>query len=220
MIKALIFDMDGTVLNTIEDIKIAVNVALKQKGLEEKHVDDIKKAVGHGALRLIKNVCPSNFSDQEINDVFDIYQAYYQKHSSVFTAPYEGIIDLLKILKQKGYKLAVVSNKFESLVSGLNESYFENLFDITIGEVNGIPIKPAPDMLLKALKLLEVDRKEALFIGDSDVDMDTAYNAHMISVGVTWGFRDEVLLKKHHAHYIIHQPLELLDVINKENKHL
>lgn len=220
MIKALIFDMDGTVLNTIEDIKIAVNVALKQKGLEEKHVDDIKKAVGHGALRLIKNVCPSNFSDQEINDVFDIYQAYYQKHSSVFTTPYKGIIDLLKILKQKGYKLAVVSNKFESLVSGLNESYFENLFDITIGEVNGIPIKPAPDMLLKALKLLEVDRKEALFIGDSDVDMDTAYNAHMISVGVTWGFRDEVLLKKHHAHYIIDQPLELLDVINKENKHL
>lgn len=220
MIKALIFDMDGTVLNTIEDIKTAVNVALKQKGLKEKHIDEIKYAVGHGAMRLIKNVCPSDFSEEQIHEVFEIYQAYYQEHSEVFTSPYEGIIDLLKTLKQKGYQLAVVSNKFEHLVSVLNTTYFENLFDVTIGEVKGIPIKPAPDMLNKALHLLNVERHEALFIGDSDVDMDTAFNAKMTSVGVTWGFRDEALLIKHHAHHIISKPMSLLDVIDKENKRI
>jgi phosphoglycolate phosphatase len=217
MIKAVIFDMDGTVLNTLEDIMIAANHALRLKGLPEKSHDDIRKAVGNGARKLIERIVPESYTTEEKEILFRIYQDYYDTHSNVHTHPYDGILTLLHQLKDKGYKCAVVSNKFEHLVKSLNQEVFENLFDEAIGEVKGIPIKPHPDMLYKALNLLKVSHEEALFVGDSEVDIDTANNASMRSVGVTWGFRDEDLLIEHGATNIIHHPLDLWGVINKEN---
>jgi phosphoglycolate phosphatase len=218
MIKAIIFDMDGTVLNTLDDIMIAANHALKTKGLPEKTLDDIRKAVGNGAFKLIERIVPKSYTLEESKILFRIYQDYYDANSQVHTHPYEGIIPLLKKLKELGFMLCVVSNKFEHLVQSLNHDFFFDLFDQAIGEVKCIPIKPAPDMIYKALDLLNIQKEEALFVGDSEVDMDTATNALMKSVGVTWGFRSEELLIEHNADYIIHHPLELLDVINKENQ--
>lgn len=217
MIKAVIFDMDGTVLNTIDDIWVAVNQALKLKGLEEKSVDEVKKAVGNGAFKLIERVVPKAYTPEETKVLFRLYQDYYDEHSQVYTKPYPGIIDLLKELKKRNFKLGVVSNKFEHLVQDLNHDFFYDLFDVAVGEVKGIPIKPAPDMVYKALDLLGVIKEETLFVGDSEVDIDTAANAYIKSVGVTWGFREEALLKEHNADYIISEPSELLLVIDKEN---
>lgn len=218
MIKAVIFDMDGTVLNTLDDIWVAVNHALTQQGLSLKTKDDIKQAVGNGARTLIERVSPSTYSSDEKNHLFHLYQSYYDAHSNIYTKPYDGIIDLLKLLKEKGYLLGVVSNKFEHLVKGLNQDVFMNLFDVSIGEVKGIPIKPAPDMVYKALNQLHIGPDEAIFVGDSEVDIDTAKNANVKSVGVTWGFRDEALLRKHQAHYIIQHPIELIHILQKEKQ--
>lgn len=217
MIKAIIFDMDGTVLNTIEDIMVAVNHALKLKGLPLKTRDEVKKAVGNGAFKLIERVVPKSYTLEETKTLFHLYQNYYDEHSQVYTKPYPGILELLKELKRRKLKLGVVSNKFEHLVAGLNHDFFLDLFDVVVGEVKGIPIKPAPDMVYKALDLLDVSKEETLFVGDSEVDIDTAANALVKSVGVTWGFREEALLIEHQADYIISEPSELLVVIDKEN---
>jgi len=217
MIKTMIFDMDGTILNTIDDIAESVNHAFIAKGLQKQSIDDVKMAVGSGAFTLIDRLAPKHLTHEEKKALFDVYQAHYDKNSNVHTGPYDGIMDLLDNLKHQGFKLAVVSNKLEYLVEELNEKIFNNYFDISIGEVSGIPVKPAPDMLYKALKLLGIEKDEALFIGDSDVDMQTAFNAGLKSVGVTWGYRDQKTLEENHATYIIHHPKELLNVIERNN---
>ena len=218
MIKGIIFDMDGTILNTLYDIRISVNHALRLKNLPEKTDEEIKLAVGNGAFKLIERVTPKSYTLEEVKEVFAIYQAHYDQHSSVHTGPYPSIIDLLKSLKKQNIKLAVCSNKFEHLVEELNIKMFLNLFDASVGEVKGIPIKPAPDMVYKALDLLGLTKEEVLYVGDSEVDMDTASNALVKSVGVTWGYRAESLLLEHHADYIIHHPNQLLEIIEGENK--
>ncbi|MDO9630153.1 MAG: HAD family hydrolase [Acholeplasmataceae bacterium] len=218
MIKGIIFDMDGTILNTLEDIKISVNHALKIKNLPEKTDEDIRFAVGNGAFKLIERVTPKSYTLDEIKEVFQIYQAHYDQNSSNHTGPYPGILELLKALKKQKIKLAVCSNKFEHIVEELNVKMFLNLFDASVGEVKGIPIKPAPDMVYKALDILGLTKEEVLYVGDSEVDMDTASNALVKSVGVTWGYRKESLLREHNADYIIHHPNQLLEIIKGENK--
>jgi phosphoglycolate phosphatase len=217
MIKGIIFDMDGTILDTLTDIKLSVNHALSIKKYPLKTDEDIKKAVGNGAYKLIERVVPDYLLEQEIKEVFSLYQAYYDQNSNTHTKLYPNILRLLRTLKEYGFYLGVVSNKFEHLVNELNTKMFENLFDVSIGEVKGIPIKPNPDMLYKALKVLNLENSEVLFVGDSEVDMDTAKNANIVSVGVTWGFRDQELLIKHHAKYIINEPFELIDIIEEVN---
>ncbi len=215
MIKAIIFDMDGTILNSIDDIVESVNHAFTFKGYPKQSLDAVRMAIGNGATTLINRLVPKHLTNEEKQSVFDKYKAHYDAHSNVKTGPYDGIMDLLDHLKHKGYKLAVVSNKLEYLVEELNATIFRNYFDVSIGEIVGIPVKPAPDMLYKSLKLLGIQKDEALFIGDSDVDMLTAFNAGLKSVGVTWGYRDQKTLEENHATYIIHKPSELLDVIER-----
>jgi phosphoglycolate phosphatase len=213
MIKAVLFDMDGTVLNTLNDIKDSVNYALSQFGLSPKSDDDIKLAIGNGAYTLIERVVPKTYTEEKIRQVFNVYQPYYEKHSNIHTGPYPGIMDLLKDLKKRGYQIGVVSNKFEHMVQKLNEEIFQGLFDVAIGEVKNIPIKPAPDMIYKALKMLNVTQDEVIYLGDTKTDMQTANNAHIRSVGVTWGFRDENELKEHGAKHIIHHPMSLIELL-------
>jgi len=213
MIKAILFDMDGTVLNTLEDIKDSVNNALSQFGLSPKSDDEIKLAIGNGAYTLIERVVPKTFSKEQIEHVFNLYQPYYEKHSNISTGPYPGILDLLKELKRRGYQIGVVSNKFEHMVQKLNQEIFHGLFDVAIGEVEKIPIKPAPDMIYKALKMLNLKKEEVIYVGDTKTDMQTAFNAQVLSVGVTWGFRDEKELKDHGAKHIIHHPMSLIELL-------
>lgn len=215
MIKGLIFDMDGTILNTIDDIKDSVNYAMKICNMPLKTLQEVKDGVGRGAINLIEDIVPINTSNEDILKVYKIYQDYYDKNSNKKTGPYQGILTLLKTLKDMNYKLAVVSNKYKYLVEELNHNIFKDYFDFSMGEVEGIPIKPEPDMIYMALDHIGLDKSEVLFIGDSDVDMITANNAGITSVGVTWGFRSKEVLIKHQASYIIDQPDQLLKIINE-----
>lgn len=214
MIKGIIFDMDGTILDTLTDITLSVNHALGHFGLPQKTEEEIKMAVGNGAIRLIERVTPSDFSKEQVTEVWKVYQSFYDQHSSDHTGPYPGILELLKTLKHRGYKLAVVSNKFEHLVKELNVKMFHGYFDASIGEIQGIPIKPDPAMVHRALDVLGLHSHEVLYVGDSEVDMQTAHNANLVSVGVTWGFRTEALLRVHGAKHIIHHPDRLLTIIS------
>ena len=219
MIQTIIFDMDGTILNTLTDITISVNHALKLKGCKPVTEDQVRLAVGNGAKKLIERISPSHFTEEDKMELFSLYQDYYDQHSEVHTGPYEGILPLLKTLKSYGFKLAVVSNKYQHLVEKLNETIFESLFDVAIGETKGIPIKPAPDMVYLALERLNTKNTEALFVGDAEPDMQTAINASVLSVGVTWGFRTKEILLAHGAAYIISKPEQLLEVM-EEVSHL
>jgi phosphoglycolate phosphatase len=215
MIKTIIFDMDGTILNTLDDITKSVNVSLKYHQLPIKTKDEVRQAVGRGAMNLILDVVPKNSDQALIDSVYKVYQAYYDEHSNDLTAPYPHILEVLKQLKEMGYKLAVVSNKIEYLVKALNVDVFENIFDEAIGETKDIPIKPAPDMIFKAIKLLDSTIEESIFIGDSDTDMKTAVNAQITSIGVTWGFRDKETLIKEGAKHIISDPFDMIKIISE-----
>ena len=220
MIKGLIFDMDGTILNTIDDITDSINYALKEYGYPLRTQQEVKDGVGRGAINLVEDIVPKEASREDILKVYKIYQDHYDKNSANKTAPYEGILSLLKNLKDNGFKLAVVSNKHKYLVEALNEKTFRGYFDYAMGEVEGIPIKPEPDMLYMALDNLGLEKEEVLFIGDSDVDMMTASNAEIISIGVTWGFRSKEVLIKHKAAYIIDRAEQILDIIKDVNQNV
>ena len=216
MIKAVLFDMDGTILDTLEDIKQSVNFALSFFGYPLKDDKDIKYAVGSGAFELIEKVVPKHLDQTKINEVFSKYQSHYDKHANDHTRPYPGIMDLLHKLKEKEYKLGVVSNKFEYLVKELNHTIFQGLFDSAIGATEKIPIKPHPDMVYKAMDELNVKKDEVIYLGDTKIDMLTAKHAKMKSVGVLWGFRDEKELRTYGAQYIIKHPMELISMIEEE----
>lgn len=215
MIKTIIFDMDGTILNTLDDIAKSVNVSLEFHHLPLKTLDEVRLAVGRGALNLIKDIVPLNSSQALIQSVYDKYQSYYDLHNNDLTAPYPHIKEVLNQLKQKGYQLAVVSNKHEYLVEALNKDVFDSIFDVAIGQTEGIPIKPEPDMLFKAIKLLKTHIDQSIFIGDSDTDMQTAKNADIKSIGVTWGFRDKEVLIQEGAQFIISSPFEMIDIVER-----
>jgi phosphoglycolate phosphatase len=219
MIKGIIFDMDGTILNTIDDVVASVNYSMRYFNLPEKTVQEVKDGIGRGAINLIEDIVPRGTSEAEIYKIYEVYQTYYDQHTNDFTAPYEGILDLLKTLKNNGYKLAVVSNKYRYLVEALNHDIFRDYFDISMGEMDGVPIKPAPDMIHIALKEMNLSKDEVIFIGDSDVDMMTATNANIKSIGVTWGYRSKEVLIKHKADYIIDQPKDIIKIINEVNAH-
>lgn len=214
MIKGLIFDMDGTILNTIDDIHQSVNYALSQFDLPLNTIEHTTKSVGNGAYNLLKRSVPSHTPKDLLNQVFEVYRNHYEKHAQILTAPYPGIIDLLKNLKTQNYLLAVVSNKYDEMVKLLNHQMFEGLFDVSVGEKTGIPIKPEPDMIMHALGELGLTKDEIFFIGDSDTDMQTAINAKIKSVAVTWGFRTLDVLKIFNPTYIIHHPSELLEILD------
>jgi phosphoglycolate phosphatase len=207
--------MDGTILNTLDDISKSVNVALEHHQLPIKTLDEVRLAVGRGAMNCIVDVVPKDSSKALIDSVYKVYQDYYDKDNNVLTAPYPHILDVLSILKDKGYKLAVVSNKHEYLVQALNDDVFGGIFDIAIGQTPNVPIKPEPDMLYRAIKLLNTTIDESIFIGDSDTDMQTAVNAKITSIGVTWGFRDKDVLINEGAKYIISDPFDMIKIISE-----
>ena len=216
-LKGIIFDMDGTILNTIDDIADSINYALNTCGYPTHSIHKVKKALGNGGRNLVNKLVPKGMSEEEILEVFHLYQSYYNTHSDIKTKPYDGIIDLLIELKQRGYILAVVSNKFQHLVSNLNEGMFQGLFDDAMGERKGIPIKPAPDMIHLILEELKLSREEVLFIGDSEVDIETGKNASLRVIGVTWGFRDKEELINAGAKDLIDHPKELLSWLERNH---
>lgn len=208
-----IFDLDGTILNTLEDLYFAMNYALREKHLPERSLLEIKQFVGNGILQLIKRAVPVGTSDEEIMQIYKIFRAYYSKHCKDNTAPYQNIIKVIQKLRNAGIKTAVISNKIDSAVKLLCQEYFPNLFDIVTGEIQGRPRKPAPDAVYAVLQTLNDTPEQAIYIGDSEVDLQTAKNAGLPCISVAWGFRDEAFLKANGAETIISEPSALLDLL-------
>ena len=211
--KLAVFDMDGTILNTLEDLADSTNYALKANGLPERTIDEVRRFVGNGIRLLIERAVPTD-TDKELTDkVFDTFKEYYKTHCAVKTRPYDGIKDVLLELRKAGCLTAVVSNKADFAVQDLCKVYFDNLFDFAIGEREGIKKKPAPDSVFEVLSKLNVEKDNAVYIGDSDVDFATSVNAGMDVIMVGWGFRDEEFLREKGAKRIIKQPSEIHDII-------
>ena len=216
MIKAVIFDMDGTLLNTLCDLKISTKYTLEKLNMPQRTVDEIKNFIGDGVRKLIERAVSKNADEKTINKCLEIFKEHYSKNMYNNTAPFDGIIELLKSLKQMKIKTGVVSNKFDSAIKELTKKYFNNLIDISIGQSEIIPPKPDSKGILKAMEYLNIKQEEVLYIGDSDVDIKTAKNAKVKSIGVLWGYRDESYLKG--ADYIISNPSEILKIINSINR--
>lgn len=211
--KAIIFDLDGTLLDTLEDLKNAVNAALRHCNMPERTLDEVRCFVGNGIRTLMKRAVPDGESNPRFEEAFDYMKEYYDIHCKDNTRPYDGIIELLDELKARGYIMAIVSNKVDSAVKELSKEHFDKYMTSAIGEMEGIARKPAPDTVIKALKECNITAKDAIYVGDSDVDIATAKNSGLKCISVSWGFRDVDFLRAHGAATIIYEPLQLLNII-------
>jgi phosphoglycolate phosphatase len=212
-IDTVIFDMDGTVLYTLEDLCDSVNHTMTLFGFPARTLDEVRAFVGNGVGRLIELSVPDGIVNPAYNRCLDEFKRHYEANMRNKTRPYDGIPELLAALKQQGYKLAIVSNKFDAAVKGLARFYFRDAIDIAVGESAGVAKKPAPDTVFKALEALGADTGHAVYVGDSEVDAETARNAALPFVAVTWGFRDRELLESKNPQWIIDKPVELLGIL-------
>ena len=201
--KLAIFDMDGTILDTLEDLKNSMNYTLEQFNCPKRTLDEIRLFVGNGIRNLIIRAAPPATDENTIDKMFAVFNEHYAVHCNDNTRPYDGIADLLKQLRINGVKTAVVSNKADYAVQTLVEKFFSGLFDYAVGEKAGVRKKPCPDSVNEVLKTLNIDRKDAVYIGDSEVDIATAENAKMDCISVDWGFRDRDVLIKNGATVIV-----------------
>lgn len=215
MIDTVIFDMDGTLLDTLEDLTDATNAGLAAKGYPARSLEEVRSFVGNGVGVLMRKAVPKSALEEDAAACLDAFKAYYAEHWQDKTKPYDGILSLLSALKQRGVRAAVISNKYDRAVTALCEDYFPGCFDAARGEREGVPRKPAPDGIFSILEELGAQKEATIYVGDSEVDMDTAKNAGLVSVGVTWGFRDRKLLKERGADHIIDRPEQILDLIDQ-----
>ena len=216
MYKVAIFDLDGTLLNTLKDLADACNFALRSHGFSEHQIDEYKYFLGNGVYKLVERALPMDKKDGEtVDKVLTEFKKYYEKHKSDFTKPYDGIEDLLIALKEAGIKTAVVSNKPHEFAVEIVERYFAKSFDIVFGKREGYLAKPDPTTVIETLNYFECKKEEAVYIGDSDVDMFTGKNAGLFSIGVAWGFRGARELSAAGANKIVYTSEELLSEIIK-----
>lgn len=208
-----IFDLDGTILNTLEDLADSTNYALKTCGYPERTMDEVRQFVGNGIRKLMERAVPEGTPVEEIDRVHETFTTHYKVHCADKTRPYDGIMELLQNLKKDGCKLAVVSNKADYGVQELCKQYFDGVFDFAVGEREGIRKKPAPDSVNEVLKTLGCSRDRAVYIGDSDVDIQTAANAQMDHIIVEWGFRDVPFLIAKGAKVLVEKPEEILEIV-------
>ena len=213
--KAVIFDLDGTLLDTLEDLKDAVNAALRSQKLPERSLEEIRNFVGNGIVRLMERSVPEGSNHPAFDEIMRVFRAYYGEHCQDKTSPYPGIPDMLRRLRESHIRTAVVSNKADFAVRGLIPVYFDGLIDTSYGEneAAGIGKKPSPDMVWQALHDLGCQKECAVYVGDSDVDLQTAANVGMDCIGVSWGFRGREFLQQHGAQMIIDEPSELIEKI-------
>lgn len=209
----IIFDLDGTLINSLEDLCDSVNTVLLKHELPERSLEEVKSFVGNGVGMLMKRALPEGIDEKQYNLLLDEFKTHYKTHMQVKTKPYEGINILLTKLKEKGFQTAIVSNKFEQAAKEISECYFGSLIDIAIGESAQIKKKPSPDGINAALAYLHSSKEKAIYIGDSETDIETAINSCLTCIGVTWGFRSCETLKNAGATNIVNTPEELFYTI-------
>lgn len=213
--KLAIFDMDGTILSTLDDLANGVDYALSENGLPARSKQETRAALGRGVRFLIEQSVPDGLSDAEISKVEDDFLKYYKVHSMDNTKPYDGIVELIKEVRASGVKTAVVSNKIDSAVKELCANFFEGAFDVAYGERIGIPRKPDPKPINAIIDEFGLSKNEVVYIGDSEVDLLTANNAKINHIIVTWGFRDRAFLERNGAKKLVESMEELKKEICK-----
>lgn len=210
-----IFDMDGTILNTLDDMTDSVNAVLGRRNLPLHTVDEVRFMVGNGIPKLIERAVPGGSENPDFQQILSDFVAYYEAHCAIKTAPYPGVVECIRRLRDAGMKIAVNTNKVESAAVALCDDYFPGLFDVISGSRPEIPPKPAPDGIFEILRRAGMDIKSdaarAVFIGDSDVDLQTGMNAGLDVIGVDWGFRGKKFLLEHGARVIAMTARELAD---------
>lgn len=211
MKKTVIFDLDGTLLNTLDDLADSTNYALSKFGYPTRTIEEVRQFVGNGVAKLIERAIPEGKNNPNFEKCLAIFKENYAQNMYNKTAPYNGIIEMLSNLKSKGIKIAVVSNKFDLAVKELCKKYFEGFIDFAAGEneAQGIRKKPAPDTVISVLNKFNFAPEDAVYVGDSDVDIMTAKNSKMPCISVTWGFRDEKFLLENGATILINAPSEI-----------
>ena len=216
MKHAVIFDLDGTLLNTLGDLRAATNHALEVRGLPPHSMEEIRQFIGNGIRLLICRAMPEGTSEAEIDAALDDFKAYYAAHIHDRTVPYDGIPQLLTALRKRGIKVAVLSNKIDSASQQLIEYFFPEKTDVVFGEHVGVPRKPDPTSCRMVMQQLGVQPEQVLYVGDSGTDMQTAKNAGLYAVGVTWGFRSKEVLLEYGADVLVHRPEQILQILDSD----
>lgn len=214
MLKAVIFDLDGTLVNTLEDLCDSTNYALEKYGFEKRELSKFNKLVGSGVLNLIEQAISTRpFTEEEKQTVFNCFMTHYRGNFLTKSLPYEGMYECVKTLKENGVKLAVVSNKIDEMTQKIVNELFSGEFSEVFGKVEEYPIKPDPTLTLEVIKRLGVKPCETAFVGDSEVDIKTAKNAGCVSIGVSWGFRSEQEVLSENPDYFIHNTSEIAPIV-------
>lgn len=215
MIKAVIFDLDGTLTDTLQDLCNSVNYALRRMEWPERSLSEVRQFVGNGVRRLVERAVPQEADATGVETCFTYFQKHYLLHCQDNTRLYPGIAGMLREVRSRGFRTAIVSNKLQAGVDELYQTYFRDIIDVAIGEREGLRRKPAADMVELALERLGVSRQEAIYVGDSEVDVQTARNAGLPCVAVLWGFRDRERLVEAGATTFISHPDQLLPLIGQ-----
>ena len=214
MINSIIFDLDGTLLNTIEDLANACNYALTTLGYKTHEVEKYKTFVGNGRYKLVERMLPEdNRSVENIEKALELFDSYYEKHMIDMTKPYDGIMEMLDCLISKSINIAVVSNKPHEFTTEVVKNYFGDRFEVVYGHKKNTKEKPDPWAVLEVIDEFKVNKDECLYVGDSEIDINTAKNAGVKSVGVEWGFRGKGELESAGANYIVNMPEQILEIL-------
>jgi phosphoglycolate phosphatase len=213
--RTFIFDLDGTLLDTLGDLAASVNYALQSCDMPQHSIDDVRRFVGNGVRLLMERAVPGGTAHPRFDEAFATFRQHYMEHSLDTTRPYDGIPEMLMTLRRHGCRTAVVSNKFYAATQELCRHFFADSIEVAIGEheAEGIRKKPAPDTVNEALRQLGVGREQAVYVGDSDVDVATAAASEMPCISVLWGFRDREFLLAHGATRFVSHPRELLTIL-------
>lgn len=213
----IVFDLDGTLLDTLEDLTNATNAALYYSGFPTYSTEEIRSFVGNGVKNLIKKAVPENCSEEDFDTTFGYFKDYYGMHCKDKTKPYDGVLELMAKMKEKGYQMAIVSNKLDSAVKELNDQFFCEFVTVTVGDQEGLNRKPHPDMVEEALRRMGEDKESAVYIGDSEVDLQTAVNSGLPCISVLWGFRNQDELEEAGATIFANTPDEVLELLAQMN---
>lgn len=211
--KAILFDMDGTLVDTVDDLAAALNFTLNKLGLPLKSRQEVQGYLGNGIVAMVELALPANKKGKK-EEASQIFKEYYKDHLADFTRPYEGIVELIAKLKQRNYRIAVISNKMQNALDALVHKFFGDSFEFIIGQRNDLKQKPAPDSVYLALELMNIDKEDAFYVGDSDVDLLTAKNSGVECISCSWGFKTKKQLIDYGASHIIDKPLELLNYLS------
>lgn len=212
-IQTIIFDLDGTLLYSLEDITDSVNYAMKKYGFKQYSVDEVKEAIGNGVRLLMERITPDDISEEVFESCLSDFKAHYSSNMYNKTKAYDGVLDMLVKLRTDGYRIAVLSNKFDTAVKELCERYFGDLVDIAVGQKEGVDEKPSPAGVFAIAEELGTPLENCIFVGDSEVDIQTANNAGIDCISVTWGYKDFNFLYENGASKLVYIPEDILELL-------